>query len=281
MSKRTLIMSSMLCVGIGLAACSGGGGAVYGGSVSAGVSYGVEPPLVEVEPDVWVVENYDEPVFYVDNSYWMWRGGHWYRSSYYDRGWVVVYEVPYRVRSIDRPHAYVRYHARDGARWRQGPRGRVIVRDHRDRSTYSTPRERYDRRAPSQRYLEQQRIEQRRAQENLREERRNQAEMERRLRASREQEQQRQQAARQAERERMQAERRQELEQQRQLQAERQREQLARQQERQERQKQLQNQREQRQEQRQEQREQREQRQEQRKQQQKKQKKQPPKDRGD
>ena len=80
----------MLSISVGLAACTGSGSAVYGGSVSAGVAYGAEPPLVEVSPDVWVVEGYDEPVFYTENSYWLYRSGNWYRSSYYDRGWVVV-----------------------------------------------------------------------------------------------------------------------------------------------------------------------------------------------
>lgn len=88
-----------------------------------------EPEMVYVAPNVWVVEDYDEPVFYASDSYWLYRGGIWYRSSYYDRSWVRVgvHVVPGHVRRIDRPHRYVRYRAPANAR-RRGP----AVRDHRD-----------------------------------------------------------------------------------------------------------------------------------------------------
>jgi hypothetical protein len=171
MLKRILLLSSILSAGVGLAACGSGGGAVYGGSVSAGVAYGADPELVEIQPDVWVVEGYDEPVFYSDNSYWRFSGGIWYRSSYYDRGWVTVYDVPYRLRSIDRPTAYVRYHAPYGSRVRQGPRGTIIVRnennDRRDR--YNN--DRLDRRYPAQQYVDQQRAQRQREDQRLRQQR--------------------------------------------------------------------------------------------------------------
>lgn len=88
-----------------------------------------EPEMVYVGPNVWVVEDYDEPVFYSSNSYWLYRGGIWYRSGYYDRGWVRVgvHVVPGHVRRIDRPHRYVRYRAPANVK-RRGP----VVRDHRD-----------------------------------------------------------------------------------------------------------------------------------------------------
>ncbi|HUH00958.1 MAG TPA: hypothetical protein VML75_03120 [Kofleriaceae bacterium] len=88
-----------------------------------------EPEMVYVGPNVWVVENHDEPVFYASDSYWLYRGGIWYRSSYYDRSWVRVgvHVVPGHVRRIDRPRQYVRYRAPANAR-RRGP----VVRDHRD-----------------------------------------------------------------------------------------------------------------------------------------------------
>jgi hypothetical protein len=87
-----------------------------------------EPEMVYVGPNVWVVEDYDEPVFYSSNSYWLYRGGIWYRSGYYNRGWVRVHGnvVPGHVRRIDRPHRYVHYRAPANAR-RRGP----AVRDHR------------------------------------------------------------------------------------------------------------------------------------------------------
>jgi hypothetical protein len=179
MTKLALALVSILAA----AACSGSGTMYSSGTVSAGVSYGTAPPLVEIQPGVWVVEEYDEPVFYADDYYWLYRGGGWYRSPYYDRGWVTTYEVPYRVRSIDRPTAYVRYRGSAGVRYRQGPRGRVQVRDHRDqdRSVYGTQRDRdrdrdrrydYDRRRQQQIRDEQirqrQLQEQRQREENMR-----------------------------------------------------------------------------------------------------------------
>jgi hypothetical protein len=70
-----------------------------------------------VSPGVSVVAYSDYPVFYSDNYYWRYDGGIWYRSSYYNGGWAVYSDVPYHVRSIDRPYRYARY---DG-RWSRSP----------------------------------------------------------------------------------------------------------------------------------------------------------------
>jgi hypothetical protein len=66
------------------------------------------PDLVEVEPGVQVVADYDDSVFYSDNYYWRNDGGRWYRSSYHDHGWVVA-EPPPRVRGIREPARYRHY----------------------------------------------------------------------------------------------------------------------------------------------------------------------------
>jgi hypothetical protein len=87
-----------------------------------------QPDLVDVGGGVQVIADYDEPVFYTDNYYWRFYGGHWYRSSVYNSGWVVYNDVPYSVRRIDRPHAYVRYR----------PSG-YVPRARRDPSYRSTP----------------------------------------------------------------------------------------------------------------------------------------------
>src|SRR3954447_9016652 len=84
------------------------------------------PTMVEVEPGVQVIADYDEPVFYSDNMYWRYEGGIWYRSSYHNRGWARVEAPPERVRHIERPEAYVHYHAH-GEVHAAGPE----VRDHR------------------------------------------------------------------------------------------------------------------------------------------------------
>lgn len=106
------------------------------GDVGVGYSYGYAAPapsLYYVSPGVSVVAYSDYPVFYSDNYYWMYSNGLWYRSSYYGGGWVVWHDVPYRIRTIDRPYRYARY--RPDPRWSRpvhAPRGGV--RDHR---TYS------------------------------------------------------------------------------------------------------------------------------------------------
>ena len=47
--------------------------------------------MVEVQPGVLVVHDYDEEVFFVDGRYWMrWRDGRWYRANDYRGGWVTA-----------------------------------------------------------------------------------------------------------------------------------------------------------------------------------------------
>lgn len=49
------------------------------------------PAMVEVEPGVLVVQDYDEEVFYVSGWYWL-RGhdGRWYRTRNHRGGWLVA-----------------------------------------------------------------------------------------------------------------------------------------------------------------------------------------------
>ena len=55
------------------------------------VRFEVAPPMVEVQPGVLVVHDYDEEVFFVDGRYWMRASdGRWYRASDYRGGWVVA-----------------------------------------------------------------------------------------------------------------------------------------------------------------------------------------------
>jgi hypothetical protein len=85
----------------------------------------VEPPtLIEVDSDVWVVRDYDYPVYYVGDAYWVYRDDVWYRSDTYDGGWarIDVNIVPSVV--VHRDHsAYVHYRGAATARTRVGPRG--------------------------------------------------------------------------------------------------------------------------------------------------------------
>ena len=110
-----------------------------GMSYSSGGYYAASgPDLYYYSPGVSVVAYSDDPVFYSDNYYWRYYNGVWYQSPYYNTGWTVSYNVPYGVRSIDRPYTYARF--RPGQGWTRVSagggatgytQGGVQVRDHR------------------------------------------------------------------------------------------------------------------------------------------------------
>jgi hypothetical protein len=79
-----------------------------------------EPSLVLVD-GVWVVEDYNEPVFYDEGYYWRFYGGVWYRSNVHTGNWIRIDVVPGRVRAIDRPTRFVRFHAAANMQKRRGP----------------------------------------------------------------------------------------------------------------------------------------------------------------
>jgi hypothetical protein len=107
--------------------------------VAYSASYGYAGPDMEVvAPGVQVIADYDYPVFFSDGFYWRYDAGYWYRSPYYDRGWIGVREVPYGLRGVRDPWIYSHYRAGatwNGSRWEGGRavsygRG-PVVRDHR------------------------------------------------------------------------------------------------------------------------------------------------------
>lgn len=121
--RRLLMALALGTSALVTGACAGSGTATYG--VSASYS---TPDLAYVSPGVYVVADYDQPVFYTNNLYWRYDNGTWYQSRYYDRGWR--YSAPPRALvTINQPYAYVRYRA--NTRYEARPNGRVIVRDHR------------------------------------------------------------------------------------------------------------------------------------------------------
>lgn len=65
--------------------------------------------LVEVSPGVEVVADYDEPVFFADDAYWVNRGGIWYTSGWYRGGWVRSERVPDRIVHIEHPESFRHY----------------------------------------------------------------------------------------------------------------------------------------------------------------------------
>jgi hypothetical protein len=82
---------------------------------TAEVDY-VQPQLVEVEPGVQVVADYDQPVFFSDGAYWRYDAGVWYQSRYHDRAWVRVEAPPVAVRHVEHPEVYVHYRGHAEAR---------------------------------------------------------------------------------------------------------------------------------------------------------------------
>jgi hypothetical protein len=97
------------------------------GAASAGaeapVVFTSEPTLVEVDGGVWVVQDYDQPVYFVEDDYWVIRDGVWYRSHAYDGGWarVEVNVVPAIIVHRDH-HLYVHYHGAATAQTRVASR---------------------------------------------------------------------------------------------------------------------------------------------------------------
>lgn len=92
-----------------LAACAAGEAEVRYSSNAA------TPELIAMDtnPNVMVVSNADEPTFYADNTYWLFRNDRWYRSSSHRNGWKAVDSPPETIRGIQQPTAYV--HFRGGA----------------------------------------------------------------------------------------------------------------------------------------------------------------------
>ena len=103
-----------------------------------------DPALVSVAPGVYALTNWGEPVFYSNNSYWLYDDGRWYRSRYYTGGWVRA-RPPYAVMRIERPSQYT-YYRPDGRRIHTDVREERVRRDRhrRDRDRYRHDRDRYD-----------------------------------------------------------------------------------------------------------------------------------------
>ena len=130
---RSILKFSLLpgVLAAALGGCVASGGAEMSASVSTTPAYVdasaqgdveetayVEPAsYVYVAPDVEVIADYDEPVFFSGGVYWRYENDTWYSSSYHDRGWIEAREVPEHVRGIDHPASgYVHVNANVSAR---------------------------------------------------------------------------------------------------------------------------------------------------------------------
>jgi hypothetical protein len=87
----------------------------------------VLPPLVQVEPGVRVVQDYDEEIFFTRGYYWVQHDGSWYRARDHRGTWYLVRPgrlPPQLVRH--EPGRYRRWQHDDHRSWpdaRRAPRG--------------------------------------------------------------------------------------------------------------------------------------------------------------
>lgn len=127
--KRTRLSACVFAVAASLAACHGTGNVDYAGEVSV-----TSPALVQISPGVQVVEDADEPLFYADDSYWLYRDNVWLRSRDYHGGFARVdfVTVPQDIRVIERPQIYAHYR-QNSTRYRE-----AYARD-RERQTNHAP----------------------------------------------------------------------------------------------------------------------------------------------
>jgi len=102
------LLASLVFVGL-VGGCTASGSGSYSATATT-------PSLVYVSDDVQVIEDYDQPVFYSANVYWRYDNGTWYSSRYHTRGWVRVSAPPAPIARIERPSAYVHFHAKAQAR---------------------------------------------------------------------------------------------------------------------------------------------------------------------
>jgi hypothetical protein len=93
------------------------------------------PTLVAIDSEVWVVRDSDYATYYVDDYYWVYRDGRWYRSRDYGGGWVLieVSVVPAVIVSRN-PTIYVHFHGDATARTRSAPRRDGFASDERRES---------------------------------------------------------------------------------------------------------------------------------------------------
>jgi hypothetical protein len=123
-----------LLIAASLAACGGGGYYRSSGTVAV-TAHSSAPDMAYVSDGVYVIADYDEPIFYADGYYWYNNNGYWYRSGSYTGGWVSVSTPSYRVARIGNPYAYRHYRPRNYVvRNRPVPVQRIDrpwVRDHR------------------------------------------------------------------------------------------------------------------------------------------------------
>jgi hypothetical protein len=122
MEPRMRVFALLIAFGsCGLGCFAQAGGYV---ETESNVIYDASPTLVAVEPGIWVVSRQPTTIYYVNDIYWTYRGGTWYRSSTWSGGWISadVNIVPVTIVRRD-SRRYVYYDAPRGAPTRALPPG--------------------------------------------------------------------------------------------------------------------------------------------------------------
>jgi hypothetical protein len=96
----TMILSATLA-----AACASSGERVEFAASDEASS----PELVVIAPDVTAVVGASEPVFRVNNAYWLYAGDRWYRSDGLHGPWTRIATPPRALARLDRPEIYANY----------------------------------------------------------------------------------------------------------------------------------------------------------------------------
>jgi hypothetical protein len=110
--KRIGISACVWLAAAALAGCAGGE-ATYSGEVTV-----TSPELVAIQPGVEVVADADEPLFYSDGYYFLYRDGMWLRSDSYRGGFarIDVQMVPDQLRRLPEPRHYAHFRRTDEGR---------------------------------------------------------------------------------------------------------------------------------------------------------------------
>jgi hypothetical protein len=129
---RNVQLFRALSLALGMAglqtACVAHATATGSAEADAPVVFVETPTLVEIDGGVWVVRDCDRPVYFVDDTYWVYRDDVWYRSRSYDGGWVVVEVTVVPTVIVHRDHTkYVHYHGSATAQTRMAPHGDSAV----------------------------------------------------------------------------------------------------------------------------------------------------------
>ena len=86
------------------------------------------PTLVATDANVWVVRNADHATYYVEDCYWVYRDGTWYKSRSYEHGWAVIEKSDVPAAIVSRDHGmYVHFEGAANAQTRPAPRGEAVA----------------------------------------------------------------------------------------------------------------------------------------------------------